>query len=114
MEENIRMIETTTRDLIVAHGSESIKIEDLALAMLVNALPAPYAALRILIESVDSPTMAFVKQRILDEEQRIIIWFRWVKPIIFYFRYFWLHWEIDEWIVFCTNLGHIRLHWETR
>ena len=69
MKVNFHRMEQIMRDLVTAAQSDTISISDLALAMMMNALPASYAPIRAVLESNENLTWKDAKTRIQAEEQ---------------------------------------------
>ena len=69
MEANVNRLQGITRTLLISNGSSTISVEDFAVAMLLNALPKSYSAVRVNVESNQNTTISSLKDQIINEEE---------------------------------------------
>jgi hypothetical protein len=70
MEKNTDRMQTLLRNLKIANGSDSIKLEEIAVVMLLNSLPPEYASLRSVLENyTSSPNLNETQDKIIMEFQ---------------------------------------------
>jgi hypothetical protein len=71
MEENLLALERTLTSTITAAEGETIKIEDLAVAMFLNCLPERFASVRSVLEQQDKLlTLSTIRNVLITEEER--------------------------------------------
>jgi hypothetical protein len=72
LKENLLQLELLIRNTTMAAGAETIKIEDLALAMFMDCLPETYNSVRSILEQNGTAnTLSAVKKVLIAEDERI-------------------------------------------